>query len=185
MKLLVIAIAAAAAGSGYAFHDHLAAPAAQDPQQKSAQHALLHKQVGSWDAVVIMRDEKGAEQRSKGATTVTSLGDFHTVQEFRGEFMGQPFVGHGINGYCPVKKQYYTFWVDSMAPSPLSLAGDYDAAKKELSMTGEYYGPDGKLAKCRTVTRFTDADHVGWEMFGLGTDGKAASQLRIEYSRKK
>ncbi len=159
--------------------------AAQDPFQAGPQHARLQKHVGTWDAIIIMADPTGAEQRSKATMAMTKHSDFHTIENFDGEFMGMPFKGHGINGYCPLKKQYYTLWTDSMAASPLVLYGDWDEKKGELTLTGEGVGMSGKLEPFRTVTKYPDDDHITWAMYGPGPDGKEALHLRIEYTRKK
>lgn len=159
--------------------------APQDPFQAGPQHARLMKLVGNWDAVIIMADPTGAEQKSNAKMAMTKHSEFHTIEDFDGEFMGMPFKGHGINGYCPLKKQYYTLWTDSMAASPLVLYGDWDEKKGELTLTGEGVGMSGKLEKFRTVTKYPDADRIAWSMYGPGPDGKESQHLRIDYTRKK
>jgi len=162
-----------------------AARPCQDPLAPGPQHALLQKLAGTWDAVVVTRDPRGAEQRTKGTLTTQTHTGWHTVDSFDGEFMGMKFLGHGVNGYCPVKKQYFTFWTDSMTPSPMQLTGSYDASRRELALTGECYGMSGKLEKCRTVARYQDDDHFAWAMFGPSPDGVETQLLRIEYTRRK
>ena len=88
-----------------------------------------------------------------GSQTTTALAGFHTVDSFESLFMGTKFQGHGINGYCTLRKQYFTYWTDSMTSSPLVAYGDYDAAKGELDLKGECLGMSGKLEPCRIVTR--------------------------------
>lgn len=189
MKTVLIVLTALASGLGYSFQDPQAKKpadaAAQDPMQPGPQHAVLSKRVGTWDAVVIMTDEKGTEQRDKGTMTTRQHSAFHIVDDYQGLFMTMPFTGHGISGYCPIKKQYYQFWVDSMVASPMTLHGDYDEKKKELTLAGECVGMSGKLEKCRTVMRQQDDDHFAWAMFGTGPDGKEMQMLRIEYTRRK
>jgi len=180
----ILAVAGLSLGYSFQGQDDKSAAAAQEPKP-GPQHAMLQKLAGTWDAVVVVKDEKGVEQKTKGTMTTAKHGDFHTVDSFQGEFMGMKFTGHGINGYCPIKKQYFTFWTDSMTPTPLPLTGDYDAKKKELTMAGECMGMSGKLEKCRTVSRFQDDDHFSWAMFGPGPDGKEMQQVAIEYTRRK
>ena len=99
--------------------------------------------------------------------------------------MGQPFSGHGINSYCQVRKQYIASWADSMVSSPLTIAGDYDAKTKTLTMVGECLGMSGRMEPCKTVTVYQDDDHFAFEMHGPGPDGKMMRHLRIEYMRRK
>ncbi len=182
MKLAICCLVlslAAGAGLGALPQDPPASP------KPGPQHALLHRHVGTWDAVVIGVDPTGVEQRGKATMTTEKHTDFHTLDAFRGEVMGLPFLGHGVNSYCPMRKKFISSWTDSMSPSPLLLIGSYDEAKKELTMTGEAFGASGKLEPCRTVTAWRDDDHFAWELHGRGADGKEVRLLRIEYTRRK
>jgi hypothetical protein len=193
MKVLVPSLVVVCAGFGIAYSIHSnvdanpapAAAAVQEAPVAGPEHAMLQKLVGTWDAVVITNDETGAEQRSKGATSTVKHTDFHTIDSFLGDFMGMPFKGNGVNGYCQVKKQFFTFWTDSMTPSPVYLTGQYDAKKREMAMTGECFGMTGKLEPCRTVTQYKDDDHYNWAMYMTGPDGKEMRALAIEYTRRK
>jgi len=147
-------------------------------------HARLQALAGTWDAVLFVRDSAGAERRSPGRLTTTKHSDFHTLDSFEGAFMGMDVVGRGLNGYCPIRKQYFTFWTDSLSATPMTLYGDYDSEKRELVLRGESLGMTGKIERCRTVTRYPDADHMTWAMFGAGPDGAEIQHLRIEYTRK-
>jgi hypothetical protein len=82
------------------------AEVAQDAFTAGPQHARLQKHLGTWDAVVIMVDPTDAEQRSNAKMAMTKHSDFHTIENFDGEFVGMPFKGHGINGYKkPAREQ--------------------------------------------------------------------------------
>jgi hypothetical protein len=183
--LLILASTLAVGSSAPAPQDAQSAAAMEDMLRPGPQHAMLQKFAGNWDTVIVLKPPTGAEQRTKGTMNCAKHTDFHTIDSFEGELMGMKFLGHGINGYCPVKKKYFTLWTDSMTPSPLSLEGDYDAATKELTMTGAAFGMSGKLEPCRTVTRYQDDDHYTFTMFGPGPDGKEVQHLAIEYTRKK
>lgn len=187
MKTILVTLSAFVSGLGFAaFPAQPEVPAAsQDMPKPGPQHDMILELAGNWDAVVVMPGPDGNEQRSKGSMRTEKLGAFHTVDQFEGEMMGAPFHGRGINSYCPLRKQYVSTWVDSMGPSPIQLTGSYDAAKKELTMTGECVGMSGKLEPMRTVTRYADADHYTFSMFGPGPDGKEMKHMTIEYSRKK
>ena len=76
-------------------------------------------------------------------------------------------------------------WVDSTSPRPLFFEGDWDAAKKELTMRGEGPGPDGKPVKYKSVSRKVDADHETFKMYIVGADDKETEMMTIDYERKK
>lgn len=194
MKLLLTAFVLVASGLGLAatLQKSLTAPTAgntaaraSDPFHPGPEHARLQKLAGTWDAIVFTTDAQGAEQRTRGTLTSAAHTGFHTVDSYQGEFMGLPMIGHGMNGYCVARKQYFTYWTDSMTTSPLTLYGNYDAEKRELAMSGECFGMSGKLEPCRTLTRYIDDDHHTWSFFGTGPDGKEKQCLRIEYTRKR
>src|SRR5207237_6024874 len=78
------------------------------------EHEILKKDVGVWDATVETTMEPGGKPNvTKGVETNTLLGGgLWMVQDFKGEFMGVPFQGHGVAGYDPFKKKYVGTWVD-------------------------------------------------------------------------
>lgn len=156
---------------------------ATDPFQPGAEHALLQTSVGTWDALLVTYGPDGKEIRTKGKQTTTALAPFHTVDRYEGELMGQAFHGSGLNGYCTARKQYFAYWVDSMTSSPLTAYGSYDAAKRELALTGECIGMSGQLEPCRIVTKLVDDDHRTFELYGKGPDGKEVRHLHIDYTR--
>jgi hypothetical protein len=194
MKLLLTTLALLASGIGLAAtlqKSPSAPPAsntaarANDPFHPGPEHARLQQLAGTWDAVVFTTDAQGAEQRTRGTLTRTAHTGFHTVDSYQGEFMGLPMIGHGMNGYCVARKQYFTYWTDSMTTSPMTLYGSYDAEKRELALSGECFGRSGKLEPCRTLTRYVDDDHHTWTFFGAGPDGTEKQCIRIEYTRKR
>ncbi len=191
MKILIstLVVLASGAGLGHVVHDAGAnrsrAPQAFEAAGAGEQHLMLQKLAGTWDAIVVMQDPKGVEVRTKGLLTTSKHADFHTIDSFQGDVMGMPMSGHGINGYCTVRKQFFTFWTDSMSASPMTLFGDYDAIRRELTLTGECLGMSGKLETCRTVTHYADDDHRSWSMYGPGPDGREMRHLRIDYTRRK
>ena len=94
----------------------------------------------------------------------------------KGEFMGKPHEGHGFLGYDNTKKRYVTVWIENMGTGIMSAEGDYDPAKKQLTLAGEYADPisggicpmlaahrnGGRInlaSFARSWDRYTDADH--------------------------
>src|SRR5262245_51395340 len=81
------------------------------------EHEILKKDVGVWDATVETTMAPGGKPSvSKGVETNALLGDgLWLIQDFKGEFAGVPFQGHGVAGYDSSKKKYVGTWVDSMS----------------------------------------------------------------------
>ena len=89
-----------------------------------------------------------------------------------------------MDGYDPVTKKFVSVWVDSMSYAPMSLTGDYDKAKRTLTMRGEVSGPDGKPAKVKLVTVHPDKDHQSFKFFMI-QDGNEIEAMSIDYTRRK
>ena len=158
-----------------------AAAPAPDAFHAGAEHALLQKLVGTWDAVIIAPDGKGGSTRTKGSLTTTKHTDFHTVDSFEGDFMGMKLIGHGMNGYCTVRRKFFSCWTDSMTSSPMISYGDWDEKKRELDdrqvlrTEREASAPDRAARAGRRPPR---------DLHGGGPDGKEMSS-GIEYARRK
>jgi hypothetical protein len=163
----------------------LVAPAlAQPPMpQPGPEHEMLKKDVGTWDAAVEMFMEPGAPPTvSKGTETVTMLGGFWQLSEFKSEMMGQPFEGRGATGYDPAKKKYVGTWVDTMTPAYYTVEGTYDQATKALTTTMEGPDPSGQVTKTKATTEWKDADTRVFTMYA--PDGQNVV-MRITYKRRK
>jgi hypothetical protein len=173
----------AGAALGYSFQDQKKADQGAEHvvPKPGPEHALLKKLCGEWDAAV----HHAGSPPAKATMTTRAHGDFFTLDDFRSDFGGMAFTGHGINGYDPVKKQYVSIWTDTMSPSPVIMWGSYDDKKKELVTTGEGMGPGGKMCKMTNICRIKDDDHMEFEMRGPGPDGKEGQMMRIDYTRKK
>jgi len=147
------------------------------------EHAMLKKDVGTWDATVETFMAPGTPPSvSKGTDTVTMLGGFWQLSEFKSEMMGQPFEGRGATGFDPAKKKYVGTWVDSMTPGYYTVEGAYDAATKTMTATMEGPDPTGAVTKTKETTVWPDPDTRVFTMYA--PDGKTVS-MRITYKRRK
>ena len=154
-------------------------PSASTP---GPEHARLKKLEGAWDAVVIEQDGK----KTKGGMNYKmECGGLWLTSDFKGEHMGKPFHGKGLDSYDPTKKKVVGVWVDSWLTTPLVFEGTYDEKTKTATCTGECGGPDGKPMKMKMVTKTVDDDHETFEMFMIGPDGKEQKGATIEYTRRK
>lgn len=146
------------------------------------EHERLKKLVGAWDAVM----EAGGQQSQCSATYKSICGGMWLASEFKGDFGGFEFQGHGLDGYDQQKKKKYVgIWVQSMESAPMTFEGDYDPETKTLTMTGESVGRDGKPQKFKTTTVTKDDDHFAFTMYMVDADDKEQQAFAIEYSRRK
>jgi hypothetical protein len=151
---------------------------AQEPPKPGPEHEMLKKLEGKWDTTL-----KFGGKESKGTVTYKmELGGLWLVGAHEAALFGQKFSGRSLDSYDPAKKKYISVWVDSMATAPLIMEGTYDKDKKELTMTGEGPGMDGKPTKYRSITKMPDADTMEMTMY-VG-DTKEAG-FSVTYKRKK
>ena len=150
------------------------------------EHEILKKDVGVWDATVeTMMAPGGKPNVSKGVETNTLLGDgLWLIQDFRGEFAGTPFQGHGIAGYDPSKKKYVGTWVDSMSTGLSTTEGTYDPKTKTMTARFEGLGPDGTLTKMRTTSEWKDANTRVFTMYSPAGQGEEFAMMKITYKRR-
>lgn len=151
---------------------------AQDTPKPGPEHEVLKKMEGNWDLTMKFG---GAE--TKGTVVYKmELGGLWLVGTLESELFGSKFTGKGLDTYDPVKKKYVAVWVDSMSTSPMVMEGNYDKAKKTLTMAGEGPGMDGKPTKYRSVSEMPDDNTINFSMY-MG-DGKEPA-FTIVYKRKK
>ena len=157
------------------------------PPKPGPEHELLKKDAGVWDATVEEFSEPGSPPKvSKGVETNTLIcGGLWLISEFKGEMMGQPFQGHGVTGYDPVKKKYTGIWVDGMSPALGLVEGTYDQAKKTMTSIYESHEPAGNPVKMKMVTVWKGEDSRAWTASMVGEDGKDMPMLAINYKRRK
>ncbi len=139
---------------------------------------VLKKLEGNW-----VTSMKVGDMESKGTVTYKmELGGLWLVGSLESDLFGQKFSGKSLDTYNPAKKKYESVWADSMSTSPLTMEGTYDKEKKEMTMTGEGPGMDGKPVKYKSVTKMPDDNTIVMTMY-MG-DGKDPG-FTVTYKRKK
>ncbi|MFQ5749134.1 MAG: DUF1579 domain-containing protein [Planctomycetota bacterium] len=145
-------------------------------------HKELKNFAGTWDATVAMQ---GAEP-SRGVETNTLVcNGLWLLTQFKGEFMGSRFQGHGIMGYDPQKKKYVSVWVDSMSSSLTVGEGTIDPETKTLTTVMDGPGPDGGIVQQKTVETWKDKNHRTVVFSMPIADSKDVTSMTIEYERRK
>jgi hypothetical protein len=149
----------------------------QEFPKPGAEHQKLKDLVGTWDAVMDMNGQK-----SKATAVYKPIcGGMFITSDFEGDFAGQKFEGHGIDGYDLNKKEYVSTWVDSMTSAPMELRGNDEG--KMLVMKGEAPGPDGNSQKVKTTTTMKDKDHMTFKFYMASDESQPV--FTIEYTRRK
>lgn len=149
----------------------------QEFPKPGPEHKKLQEMVGTWDTVMEVNGQK-----SKGTAVYKSIcGGMFLASDFDGEFFGEKFTGHGIDGYDLNKKEYVSVWVDAMTSAPMEMRGNFKG--DTLEMSGETPGPDGNMMKVKTTTTPKDKDHMIFKFFMA--ENPDQPMFTIEYTRKK
>jgi len=151
---------------------------AQEGAKPGPEHALLKKMEGNWDATMKMA---GTESKAT-ATYKMDLGGLWLASTFEGSFGTDKFSGRGFDTYDAGKKKFVGVWFDSMSTTPMVMEGNYDRAKKTMTMVGDGPGMDGKMVKHRMVTEMPDDNTMNFAMYA--GDSKEPA-FTIVYKRKK
>jgi hypothetical protein len=157
--------------------------------QPAEQHAVLKKMVGKFTAEAKMKMAADApEMVSKGEETNEMILDGRFLQStYSGDMMGMPFRGVGMMGYDTVKKKFTTYWMDNSSTGAMFLEGTADASGKVITFTGQMPCPmkNNEMVPMRQVMTLIDDNHMRFEMFSPGPDGKEFRGFVIEYTRAK
>ena len=151
----------------------------------------LTTQEGVWDAEITMMipgaDGKVEKQTSKGEETNRLLGGKWLLSDFKGEFFGMAFAGHGQTGFDAKKGKYVGTWVDTMSKHIDMLEGTYDEKTKTLTLNADSENPmDEKPMKLRLETQFKEDGSRVMKEF-VQEDGKKefVQLMEIKYTKRK
>jgi hypothetical protein len=159
---------------------------AQELPKPGPEHKVLEMDAGTWDASVEMMTAPGAPPMTGKGTETSTIGcsGLCLITDFKGDFGGMPFHGHGTTTWDPAKKKYVGTWVDSMSMGLALSEGNYDAATKRVTSIMD--GPDmsGGRTKSKAVVEYKDANTRVMSMATIQADGKEVPTMKITYTKK-
>jgi hypothetical protein len=149
------------------------------------EHAVLAADAGTWDAVVETWMAPGQPPMTSKAVEINTLiNGMYLISDFKGDFGGMPFQGHGLTWWDAASKTYKGIWVDNTSPAPMNGSSTFDAASKTFK--GEMTGTDmtGALQTMRSETvQKADGTRV-MTMFMKGPDGKDTQTMKVTYTKR-
>jgi Protein of unknown function (DUF1579) len=193
IRQVLITLSCIALIAGIASGDEKKKPAAQDPMAAmakystaGAQHKMLRTLVGTWSCAGTWWLAPGKPPlQTTTSAEFKPIGDLWVVEDASGNFMGQPFMGHGVYGYDIAKSKYVSTWVDSMGSFIVNAEGSADATGKVISYEMNDFDPmTAKQNTMRQSMKFDSNDKHTVTMFKVGPDGKAAKIAELVYTRK-
>ena len=172
------------------------APAMGGPEMEAAMKAMSpgenHKHIaryaGDWTFTNKMwMDPSQPPAESTGTMHGETILDGRYVQTvWKGNMMGMPFEGRGIDGYDNLAKQYVGSWIDNLGTGIIHFTGTCENGGKVCTMKGDMLDPmTGQKSYMRTVTTWTDDKNFKFEMFGpLPDTGKEVKMMEMVLKKK-
>lgn len=152
-------------------------------------HKMLATENGAWNAESTMymsENDPKPVKSSMSAVTKMVMGGRYQESRYTGNMMGQPFEGVATVGYNNASKKYESTWIDNMGTGVMSMSGDYDAATKTISLSGNCVDPmTGQNKKVRETWAIVDENTRKMEMFDTDPSGKEYKSMEIVLTRKK
>lgn len=158
---------------------------AQEMAQPTAEHEVLKQDLGTWEASLSMWMGPDTEpMKMEGTETNRMVGEFWLVSDFKGDFGGMPFAGHGQTGYDQKAGKYVGSWVDSTNPYAMHMMGTYDKETKTFTFKSKGINPMGEEVLGKSVLVYKDKDHRVLTMYDI-VDGEEVKTMQVEYERIK
>ena len=151
-----------------------------------AQHADLAKAVGTYDLSIRSWGAPGAAPlvETGTATRAMTLDGRVMTEDVQATMHGQPFTGHGMQGYDNVSGKWWGTWNDSMSTGVMVSEGSCDA-QQACTFNGSWNDPvtHGKV-NARMTTKWTSPTVEVFEMYAPGLDGKEMKMMEITYTKR-
>jgi hypothetical protein len=194
-SILALSLAAALAAPLLAREDKpkAAAPAmdnaGMEAMMKAAQpgekHKLLNDLVGDFTYTSKMWMAPGQPPMESNGTLHSEwiLGGRYVQSVYKGDMMGQPFEGHGTDGYDNLSKQYVGSWVDNAGTGIMMSTGTCDEASKTCTMLSEMIDP---MSGQKVTTKMVSTHSAGGFKFDMFIKDPAGHEFKtMEIAAKK
>jgi hypothetical protein len=187
--LLAVLLAAGGLSAADSAPDPAAVRAAMERMSTiGAEHAKLAQAAGEWEVhATKWMDPAGQPQQATERSTFAVMLDGRWVsQDYRGEMMGKPYVGHGMYGYDTMTKQYQLVWFDSVSTAMMPMSGTSSDGGKTITYTYE-------MAHCpmtngpmtmRHVVVNESADRMVQTMYQMPKGAAEHKVMELVYTRK-
>ena len=150
------------------------------------QHKAMAATAGTYDLKIkSWQDPNSPPMEDTGtATRSMALDGRVMVEQVSSTMMGQPWSGHGMQGYDNTTGKYWSTWNDSMSTGLMVSEGTCDD-QGTCTFTGTYNDAVKKApATLRMTSRWTTPRIQVFEMYGPGPDGKETKMMEITYTKK-
>ena len=151
-----------------------------------AQHAAMARTAGTYDLKIRSWNKPDAPpmEETGTATRKMMLEGRVLAEDMQSKMMGQPFTGHGMQGYDNVTGKWWSTWNDSMSTGLMVSEGTCDDSGA-CTFTGSWNDPVTKgKTTARMTTKWTSPNVEVFEMYTPGPDGKEMKMMEITYTKR-
>lgn len=130
------------------------------------QRQRMARFVGTWDVQARVSIVPDAEPISMIGTAIgeMALDGMFLHTRFKGEMLGETFIGVGYETWDEARQKYSGVWMDSRQPEIMSYEGDWDESGNVLTVHGQRFDPEKKKTfKTRGVTTFRSSSMYTFE----------------------
>lgn len=150
-------------------------------------HERLAAMAGQWNVRIRYWAAPGAEpEETRGmAKNELILGGRFLQQEYKGSFMGEPFLGLGLEGYDPGRGVYTSDWRDSMSLFVMRQEGTCDDEDcTSLTYEGTWVDPvSGETHTTKSRVQHKSTQTTVIEMWDQVGDGESWKTMEMIYTR--
>jgi len=149
-------------------------------------HKLFASLAGSWTTQTKewMEPDKPPAESTGTAEMKMLLDGRFLYQEYKGQMMGQPFTGIGIDAYDNLTRKYVSAWMDSMGTGIFMMEGTASAGGRTITLKGSHPEPGGGRMTHRAIWKIVDNNTQTFDMWGTHEGGKEMKMMEITYTRK-
>jgi hypothetical protein len=149
-------------------------------------HAFLEKMLGRWEVKMRYTTAPGAEPMTgRGqASREMVLGGRFLKTTYKGEFMGESFIGMGYDGYDNLKKKYVGTWIDNMSTALNYFEGELDETGRVLTSYGEYVDAmTGKTKKTKMELTIPSLSMHSMVSYDMNDDGEWVKTMEVIFGK--
>jgi hypothetical protein len=149
-------------------------------------HEFLTKLLGRWEVKMRYTPAPGAEPmtgRGQAAREMV-LGDRFIQTTYKGEFMGDSFLGMGYDGYDNLKKKYVGVWMDNMSTAINYFEGELDESGTTLTSYGEYVDPaTGETKKTKMELTVPSLSMHSYVSYDMNDEGEWVKTMEVMFGK--
>ena len=153
----------------------------------SPHHAMLQKLAGHWTAQARVVEEPGAEPVESRAAVHSELilGGRALQTGYKSTFMGEAFVGFGLDGYDMDKGHHFSVWMDTTNTGANYASGECTHDGMDVvTLHGEFKDPQtGETIERKTVLTMPSMSRYTYEEWQTRGQGEPMLAMQIVFSK--